>query len=207
MTVMSDVEHGIHEQVLARMAAKFDTPIMQNSLRSLYVEEQIGVLLGEQWVSTGADWAGWDFQTIELDGEAPIRLEVKQSAARQSWDQAGKPSRATFDIATRTGHFEGSAWFPSTVRQADVYVLAWHDRFEIDCDQTDIRQWTYLVIRASNLPLQKSISLNPARALATEVPSSQLATTVNSLAHEIRRANQPPPRRRVDGSSDHNAHP
>lgn len=62
----------------------------------------IGVLLGDDWTYVGADWGGWDFESADYH-----RLEIKQSAAKQSWAQAG-PSRGVFDIAPRSGRYEGA---------------------------------------------------------------------------------------------------
>ena len=177
---------GLHEAVLARMAAKFAGPVIQNSLRSLYVEEQVGVLLGDGWVPMGADWAGWDFETSSAVGVDPVRLEVKQSAARQTWDQSGNPSRGSFDIATRTGYFKGNIWFPSTARLAEIYVFAWHGRFDASCDQTDPSQWTYFVIPTSGLPMQKSIAQSRIKLLATESSASELRDVVDGLVDDIR---------------------
>lgn len=61
---MTPDDTSIHNAVLRRLAAKFAGPVLQNSLRSMYVEEQVGVLLGVGWVSVGADWAGWDFRPL-----------------------------------------------------------------------------------------------------------------------------------------------
>ena len=89
-----EVRPSIHQLVLEGIVGRFSGPVLQNGLRSMYVEEQIGVLLGEGWLSTGADWAGWDFETVPTGCDHQVvRLEVKQAAARQSWPQPKGPSR------------------------------------------------------------------------------------------------------------------
>ncbi|MBX9643457.1 MAG: hypothetical protein K2W91_05065 [Novosphingobium sp.] len=47
----------------------------------------------------------------ELAALKRARLEVKQSAARQDWhDGEAKPNKGRFDIAARTGRWEGTRW-------------------------------------------------------------------------------------------------
>jgi hypothetical protein len=104
----------MHE-IAHRLATKlFDKPLIQNSFRSALVEEMIEPFLSlGGWQYVGHDWGGWDF--VRLDG---LKLEVKQSAARQSW--AGKPSRGIFSIQPTKGYYEGSSWIENPGRQADV---------------------------------------------------------------------------------------
>ena len=136
----------VHRAAMAAMTAWLDVPVMQNVIRSAYVEFQIGVLLGDEWDHVGKDWGGWDF---ERDG---VRLEIKQSAARQTWNLKGGASKPSFDIAPRTGYFDGLNWVDEPGRHADIYVFAWHDVVDESCDQRDERQWRYFVASKSKLP-------------------------------------------------------
>src|SRR6516225_4975694 len=73
--------------------------------------------LGPTWRCCPGDWLGWDFE--HQDG---TRLEVKQSAARQTWAPPKRSSRPTFDIRTRSGFYLGSEWHPEVGRHAHLYV-------------------------------------------------------------------------------------
>lgn len=181
---------GVHDEAVARLVAKFEAPVMQNNLRSMYVEEQVGVLLGDGWRSVGADWAAFDFESV--DG---VRLEVKQSSAKQTWLQ-DKPSMASFDIRARVGRYEGAAWVPSPVpgRAADIYLFAWHGRFDDVGDQRDVRQWDYFVVAAMSLPAsQKTIGLSRVRAIASHADADTLCAVVDEMATSTRQQRPPRP--------------
>lgn len=76
----------------------FDVPVMQNNLRGLWVEVMVCELLGSKWQHTGNDWAAWD-----LEGPRGTRIEVKQSAKKQSWGASKNSPR--FSIAAAKGHY------------------------------------------------------------------------------------------------------
>ena len=130
---------AVHDEALRRVVAMFDMAVMSNTLRGIYVEAQVGVLLGPTWEAVGGDWGPYDFRSS--DG---AKLEVKQSAARQSWEQ-NRPTKPVFDIRPRTGRYEGADWIPGTGRTADIYVFAWHPLWT-DADQRDQTQWDYYVV-------------------------------------------------------------
>jgi hypothetical protein len=110
---------------------------------------------------SSADWAGWD-----IEGDKGLRIEVKQSAARQTWTElpglSGRPCAGAFDIAARTGYFAdgGSRWVAEVARHAHVYILAWHPIEDLAAaDQRDPQQWLFFVIPSAELPAdQKTIS-------------------------------------------------
>ena len=138
------------------------------------------MLLGPLWRATGADWGGWDFESD--DG---VRLEVKQSAAKQSWSQP-KSSRGSFDIAPRTGRYDGTVWVPGAGRAAHIYVMAWHGRADDGCDQRDEAQWEYYAVTTRSLPAaQKSIGLAPLQRLAVPVAAHELERRVDEVVAEL----------------------
>jgi hypothetical protein len=56
-------------------------PLIGNQYRSAFIEAMIEPYLAPHgWTYKGDGWSGWDFE--RTDG---CRLEVKQSAARQTW--------------------------------------------------------------------------------------------------------------------------
>ena len=83
---------------------RYHRSVMNNVYRADYVECLVASTLGPKWWLTwerGWDWAPWDCQHA-----SGTRLEVKQTAARQSWDRETLPRRRAprFDIAPRTGY-------------------------------------------------------------------------------------------------------
>lgn len=169
----------VHRAAMSKMTEWFDKSVMQHVIRSSYVEFQIGALLGQEWEHVGRDWGGWDFQ------RGDTRLEVKHSAARQSWNPAGKSSRASFDIAPRTGYYDGAIWRAEPGRLGHLYVFAWHGVVDDACDQRDESQWTYFVVKTSALPDQKTIALSRLDSYAKAVAAAELRAEANRVADEI----------------------
>src|SRR5665647_3762336 len=107
--------------VALRLAARlFDQPIIQNQYRSAFVEAMIEPYLSVgRWRYTGDGWSGWDFERD--DGS---RLELKQSAAHQTWSDARQlKTSGAFDIASRTGYFyeDGTKYAAKSGRCAQIY--------------------------------------------------------------------------------------
>ena len=91
----------IHSRVLDSLIGLFDVPLIQNDLRGLYAEHLIAELLGDEWNAVGSAWAGWD-----LEHEDGTKIEVKSSAAKQSWEPSknGK-SLPAFNIKASKFHW------------------------------------------------------------------------------------------------------
>ena len=181
-------ENPRHDHIVKILNERFyEKPLIDNVYRGDYVETLILSALGEGWKSVGG-WGSWD-----LENEAGVRLEVKQSAALQPWhQQTGSSKNARFDIAPRTGYYADKAtateWVDSPegerVRSADIYVFAWHPKEHRDtADHREAEQWEFFVVSALRLPdSQKTIGLNPLRKLTTAVPYAQLAAKVEEIA-------------------------
>ena len=78
------MSNALQEQALQTVCDRYDRPVMNNIQRGDYVECVVAVLLGSEWTlpwTTGYDWAPWD-----LEHEDGTKIEVKQSAARQTWN-------------------------------------------------------------------------------------------------------------------------
>ena len=140
---------------------RYDQRIMSNLIRPHYVEFMVGAALDGEWRVISADWAGWD---LEHTGGA--RVEIKQSAALQTWTGRqsldGRTTRGCFDVRRRTGYWtdNGARWIASDGRCADLFIFAWHpvtDR--ASADQRDPWQWQFHVVLERDLPAQKTISL------------------------------------------------
>ena len=158
--------------------AIFGKPLVANNYRGLLVEAIVADALGSRWNWVSEDWAAWDFE--RSDG---VRLEVKQSAALQSWHQSGlKQPNPRFDCAARTGRWEGSRWHPETQRFADTYIFAYHG--EMNAELADHRipdQWMFFVVSEASLPVQKTIGLTKVRELASQAHHTNLRDVVEAL--------------------------
>ena len=183
-----------HEDILNMLKRRYDGPILNNVYRGDYVECMIAAALGGDWRLTwmdGWDWAAWDCEHTP----SGARLEIKQAAARQTWDKGPTPPRrnSTFDIAHRSGYWprEG-AWIDAPGRHADLYVFAWHGREDDHADHTNPRQWGFFVVAEQNLPQgQKSIGLRRLKEMASPcgIDGLRLAVvTACPAAHELKAA-------------------
>ena len=149
--------------------------IIRNDLRGELVEEIVGLALAPNWKLCGSDWGSCD---LRHEGSG-LKIQVKQSAARQSWASGSKGSSPPrFSIAVKTGRYEGAEWIPGEGRNADLFVFAWHSTTGSDCDHADPAQWKFFVIAESALPAQKSIGLQQIERLAHAVDSSGLNAAV-----------------------------
>jgi hypothetical protein len=161
------------------MAEPYDKRIMSNLMRPAYVEFMIAVILGDGWRLVSADWAGWD-----LENDRGARIEVKQSAARQTWtDRAslgGRATRGIFDIKVRRGYWrEGGFEYVELDgrRAADVFIFAWHPFEALEhADHRDAAQWHFYIVPEGRLPpQQKTIGLTAVRQLAEQCSAENIA--------------------------------
>lgn len=170
---------GPAEVITKVTQAAFGKPLVTNVLRGQIAEAIVALALEPEWDWCSADYSGWDFE--RGDG---LRLEVKQSAARQSWDTT-KPSKAIFDVAARTGHWEsGTEWIARVGRSAHLYIFAHHGIYEDHADHRDPSQWDFYVVATSALPDIKQISLGTIKAIAAAVSIDELAAAVRSIAND-----------------------
>jgi len=165
-------------EIALRLAARlFDEPLIQNQYRSAFVEAMIEpYLVRHGWRYVGDNWAGWDFQH-----EFGTRLEIKQSAAWQTWDPfkqraSGLPPKSGpggFDIAQRTGWFDaaGAVWTKEAGRPAHVYVFAWNGFFGEIADHRNPDQWEFFIVPTAALPLGKRLGLTQLRAIVGHIGS------------------------------------
>lgn len=171
----------------------YGQPLIANVYRGDYVEGLILCALG-QWWKQSFEWGSWD-----LENAAGVRLEVKQSAALQSWyKQTGvKKSSPSFSITPKTGYYtdstDAAVWVPlpagERVRPADIYVLAWHPEPNPEiADHHNPEQWQFFVVPADNLPpkppqvKEQRIGLAAVKKLATAVTYDRLAAEVDKVA-------------------------
>jgi hypothetical protein len=155
----------------------YGNPLIENSYRGLVAEIIVGEALGADWCHCSTDWRGWDFQHLATG----CRLEVKQSAARQTWPAPKKPSNPGFDIGERAGYYDGAIWIPQIGRLAHIYVFAYHPIRDDSADHRDPRQWQFYVQPTARLPTAKRISLTRIVLLCGPVSWSMLGETVEQV--------------------------
>lgn len=162
-------------QIRSKLCAiAFGGPLISNIYRGLVAEIIVGAALGPEWQFYSGDWRGWDFEHAE-----GCCLEVKQSAARQTWTGSRAASKPIFDIRARKGYFEGADWVVSDPRRfADIYVFAYHPVMDATADHCDPLQWRFHVIPTNRLPAGKTISLARLALLANDIRWTELETTV-----------------------------
>ncbi|MFY7925665.1 MAG: hypothetical protein ACOVN5_07630 [Aquidulcibacter sp.] len=164
--------------------AAFGNRLITNINRGLVAEAIVALALGPDWQWVSADYSSWDFE--RADG---IKLEVKQSAALQSWSKAfhgaNVESKASFDIAPRTGYWQNQKWVPEVGRAAQIYVFCRHLIYDETADHRDPYQWEFYVVQASRLPIQKTISLKPLKVLCTAISFEAVHSEVQTLASLI----------------------
>ena len=159
--------------------AAFGNPLVTNVLRGQVVEAIVAMALEPEWRWCAADYSGWDFE--RGDG---LRLEVKQSAARQSWVSV-KPSRAAFDVAARTGYNGDDSWVDAPGRHAHLYVFAHHPRTGDDVDHRDPHQWNFHVVPTAVLPPVKQLGIGQIQRLGRRCWFDTLCDTVADVAGTI----------------------
>jgi hypothetical protein len=157
-------------------AAAFGGPLVSNMYRGLVAEIIVGAALGSEWQLCSGDWRGWDF-------EHPMgsRLEVKQSAARQTWTGTGKAAVPIFDIRPRTGYFEGLNWVADHRRFAHIYIFAHHPIMDESADHLDAGQWRFHVVPTDRLPDGNTIRLVKVALLSDATPWIGLKAVVEGV--------------------------
>ena len=157
---MTTTNRPTPDQIRTAVANRTVNPkIVLNIYRSAHAEEIVCAALKGQYKLTEG-WEGYDISRLS-DG---FRVEVKQTAALQTWKSPAKNAPRKFDIAPRSGEYDAQGFwrdYELPQRAAQVYVFATHDVELVDiCDHSDIDQWRFYVAAASKLPAgQKSIGL------------------------------------------------
>jgi len=166
---------------MAEINALFDVPVIQNNLRGLYAEYLVAALLDTGWKVTSSDWGACDIK--HKDGTL---VEVKQSAAKQTWQPSVRGySAPRFSIKTPKWLWEGAVATPANGRPAHLYVFAWHGDYTETADHRDPSKWCFFVVPTAELPDQQSIGLSSLRKLTDPVSSEALGAIIER--HRIQR--------------------
>jgi hypothetical protein len=167
-------------RIRSRLAERlFGGRLLMNSVRGDWVEEMVALALEPDWRLCSGDWAGWDLELA--DG---LRMQVRQSAALQSWGTV--TARPRFSIAPVTGYWrEDGVWTPCPGRIADLYLFAWHGRTDEGADHREPAEWRFHAVPETALPAQRSIGLAALGALAPATSLDDLRRAVAAAADAI----------------------
>jgi hypothetical protein len=170
------------EDVVARVSREaFGRPLVTNVLRGQVVEAIVAMALEPDWKWCAGDYSSWDFE--RADG---LRLEVKQSAARQTW---AAPSHGrinpSFDIKARSGRWEGATFVAEPGRAAHIYLFAYHPRADADADHRDPLQWEFFVVATSRLPATQRVGLAALQKLCDSVAFDELGAKVSAAETDL----------------------
>lgn len=172
------------EMAAAASEVAFGQPLVENYHRGLLVEVIVAAALAGPggWRHSAGGWGGWDFE--HEDG---TRLEIKQSAARQTWVAPATTRSPAFSIAMKTGTYQGADWLPLSPpsRPAQIYVFAHHSRTDDAADHRDPLQWGFYVVDTRRLPPGKTIGLEGVKRLAPAAPWSALAIAVERVRRDL----------------------
>lgn len=162
----------------------FNAPVVMNVYRSVLVEAIVSLALPD-WEWCSADYAAYDFR--HKDG---TRLEVKQTALRQSW-VSKNPSPPSWDIKPRTGAWrDGNTWVPGIARNADIYVFGLHPELGEVADHRDPGQWVFYVIATKSLPSTQRLSVTRAERITASVRFDRLSERVDHVKQALDRNGQ-----------------
>lgn len=156
----------------------FGDRLVANNFRGVIAEALVAASLDPTWRWCSNDYSGWDF-----DRQDGVRLEVKQSAVLQTWNEEDrKRSACRFDIKPRKRCYVDSIWHEQAGRNADIYVLAQHHVADATADHARPDQWRFFVIAERALPAQRSLGLPAASKLSTAYSHEDFAMAVQDLA-------------------------
>lgn len=160
------------------MSTLFGARLVNNAFRGTLVEAMLAQVLEPDWRWCSADWASHDFENAE-----GAKLEVKQSAALQSWHTQGfAPHRGRFDIAKRKVRWEGAKRINEDGRYANLYIFAWHPVIDPElADHRQSNQWLFHLVRAEHLPDQQSIALSRIQAISPAVNVGAVPAQIAAL--------------------------
>ncbi len=158
--------------------------ILTNNLRGVFAEFLVGTALGVVRDSQRVEWDEFDLLYTYKGKNKGI--EVKSSAYLQSWDQFGKLSKISWNIAKHYGYSEKSGkWTEEKGRPANCYVLC------VYCEKEDrnpallldLKRWEFYVLPTSvinsEFESQKTVTVGSIKPLATAVGYEQLRDSVD----------------------------
>jgi len=142
----------MHRAIIASLAARlYDRKIMDNRERGDYAEQLVASQIGGSWKWVGIGWHPWDFETA--DGGERLRMQVRQSAAKQIWPrpEGYDPSEQRFATTIKPKPSFAEKHNPGLEieeygRFCEIYVFAWHGEQSEKSDHRDPGQWVFFLL-------------------------------------------------------------
>lgn len=190
---------GVHHRVVERLFQRlYNQRIIDNVDRGVYVEYMIEAALQD----SDPAWEcmpGWSMWDLEHKGSG-ARVEVKQSAKRQTWSVGSQSAVSSrFGIAPTKSYWDNATgiWLETEPqRWADLYVFAYHPEDDEDtADHRQPEQWEFYLVPEQQLPpLQKTIGLNLVRSMGSLCRFHELAELVTRAIADLShlKADSPP---------------
>jgi len=150
------------ERIFDRIRAQYDRPLMNNAERGTFAEFMLAELLGAAFKVESDGWNAWDLR----HGPSGARIQVKQSALIQAWDQRLNKNHAAprFSIKPAKGYFpaEGRPFVEAPGHQAELYIFCLHAETDpAIADHRAFDQWQFAVAPFDELPQAKTIGRAP----------------------------------------------
>lgn len=156
MSLMSDFESKL--PTVAEVTERFVQDhlggmVLANTIRGLFLESMLSLILKQSWQYVGGSYMGWDFEDARQ-----VRLEVKQTAYRQTWtkDDAPQSKSQPFSIRRKRAVYNSKLGRRVSVetpyRLADIYLFARHTDRTTEADQRDPHGWEFAVVAEHELP-------------------------------------------------------
>jgi hypothetical protein len=144
------------ENVKARFFREaFSRPLLDNTLRGVWCEFMLCEALGPECRPVGLAWHPWDLQIGPDSADVPtrIRIQVKNSAVLQTWNEAaGKASASIFNLTwrRRPAYFDRSHPGVPCEREGflcDLFILCHHPVADWEvADHRNPSQWRFYVL-------------------------------------------------------------
>jgi hypothetical protein len=183
------------EVVALASDALFGRPLVTNVYRSVIAETLIASALRD-W-----RWCSGDFEAFDFIHPSGRKLEVKQSALRQSWSSTAEP-KPSWDIKPRVAEWTAERGYQriDPRRNADIYVFCLHHVATDEADHRDPTQWEFYVVPTTELPVTQRLSRSAALKLTSpcnlgtlEYRVTEVLAVLSSEAGAARETGRPVP--------------
>lgn len=148
--------HKHIERIMLRLRSEiFDRPIMDNTMRGLWVECMVAEALGSTCSIVSHGWHPWDLQLGRSADEYPrrIRIQVKNTARLQTWEDPKRPLTEclwTLAMRPRPAYFDrynDGVACEEYGFLCDLFILALHDNEDRrSADQRCPDQWRFFLV-------------------------------------------------------------
>lgn len=179
-------------KIIGELAERlYNRPVMDNRERGDYAEQLVASAVDSSWWWVGIGWHPWDFESGM--GPARVRMQVRQSAAKQVWRRPQNHQRLfSTRIRLKPNYVPRDLVIEDVGRFCELYVFAWHGVETDDCDHRHPAQWMFYVLPERVLGSRKRVLLSELQSEWLQanggraVPWCQLGAAVSAATARIR---------------------